>query len=271
MEGEKKKRVRIEDFQRKKEVGEKIICTTAYDYSFGRILDMCNIDLILVGDSLGNVCGGEETTLSVTLDQMIQHTKYVRKGVKRSLLVMDMPFLSYELGEEQGMMNVGRVVKETGVDGVKLECKDERILSTIEKIVGMGIPVMGHIGLMPQAVGRLGGYKVQGRLDRERRQLKALAKKCEDSGVFGVVLEMISKEISGEITEHLTIPTIGIGSGRNCDGQIVVSYDILGLNKSFNPKFLRRYSHLEDIIKDSINLFAQDIQSGNYPNDKESY
>jgi 3-methyl-2-oxobutanoate hydroxymethyltransferase len=256
----------------------KLTALTAYDYTFARLIDCAGIDIILVGDSLGSVIQGHQTTLPVTLDEMIYHCRCVSRGVKRAMVVGDMPFMSYQVSPEQAIESAGRLIKEGGVAAVKLE-GGVHMAETIERLVQVEIPVMGHIGLTPQAYHRMGGHKVQGRTNAvqganksgsiERVMDDALA--VEQAGAFAVVLEGIPLELASEITSKLKIPTIGIGAGPGCDGQILVSYDMLGLVDGQPPRFVKQYAELGESIKHSVAEFISEVSSGTFPQDEHSF
>ena len=241
---------------------EKITMLTSYDYCFAKIVDEAGIDIILVGDSLGMVFAGEENTLSVTLDQMIYHTKAVKKGVKNALVVIDMPFLTYHVSIEKSIENCGRALKESGAEAVKIE-GGKNVRSTIEALTRAGIPVMGHIGLTPQYIHQLGGFKVQ----KEKEKLLEDAKAVESAGAFSIVLECIPESIAKEITENLSIPTIGIGAGRFCDGQVLVINDMLGLFDRFLPKFVKKYADLKKESLKAISEFIDEVKTGKFPSE----
>ena len=253
-----------------KQRGEKITCLTAYDYSFARILDEAGVEMLLVGDSLGCVVQGQPNTLAVTMDEMIYHTRLVARGRKRALLISDMPFLSYQTSREQALQNAGRFLKEAGAEAVKLE-GGVTMRETIDAIVKAGIPVMGHVGLTPQSVHQFGGYKIQGReKDRRERVLRdALA--VEEAGAFSIVLEGMPLELAQEITERLTIPTIGIGAGAHCDGQVLVIHDMLGLFDDFTPKFVKRYADLKNTVADAAKEFIGDVKEKKFPTEEHSF
>ncbi|NUM69958.1 MAG: 3-methyl-2-oxobutanoate hydroxymethyltransferase [Ignavibacteriaceae bacterium] len=253
-----------------KKEGVKISALTAYDFITAKLLDEAGIDLILVGDSLGNVFQGNETTLPVTMDEMIYHTKAVSKGVARAMVVVDMPFMSYQLSADEAFRNAGRILKETPAGGVKLE-GGRRVAESVRKITEAGIPVMGHLGLTPQSIHKFGSYKQRGTDDDEAREIVEDAKILEQAGAFSIVLEKIPKMLAKEITGSISIPTIGIGAGVHCDGQILVTPDMLGLNKEFHPKFVRYYANLADVLNESFRNYISDVKAGNFPTDGESY
>lgn len=249
---------------------DKITALTAYDYLIARLCDRAGIDIILVGDSVGNVFQGHDTTLPVTLDEMIYHTKAVQRGVNRAMIVVDMPFMSYQTNIDEAFRNAGRIMKETEAGAVKIE-GGELFAETVAKLTANGIPVMGHIGLTPQAIHRFGGYQPRGKDKEEAEQLLKDAKALEEAGAFSIVIEKIPAKLAKQITESVNIPTIGIGGGKYVDGQILVVYDMLGLIEEFNPRFVRKYLHLSDDIFNAFLKYVSDIKSGNFPNEKESY
>jgi 3-methyl-2-oxobutanoate hydroxymethyltransferase len=253
-----------------KKKGIKISALTAYDFITARILDQSGIDLILVGDSLSNVFQGNETTLPVTMDEMIYHTKAVTKGVDRAMVVVDLPFMSYQVGADEGFRNAGRIMKETSAGAVKLE-GGVRVAETVRRITAAGIPVMGHIGLTPQSIHQFGSYRERGRNDEEAEEILRDAKSLEESGAFSMVLEKIPEQLSKKITESVSIPTIGIGAGRYCDGQILVTPDMLGLNMEFQPRFVRHYAKLADEIEKAVKKYIDDVKKINFPAKEESY
>jgi len=262
-------KVTVESIKAMKQKGEKIVSLTAYDHIMARILDNCGIDLILVGDSAGNVIAGYETTLPVSVEEMLYHTRAVHNGVKRALLILDMPFLSYQCGVDDAVRNAGLFLK-AGAEGVKLE-GGRQVAEIVERLVGFGIPVMGHLGLTPQSINVFGNYKVRGKKSDERKRILEDAKILEQAGAFSIVLEKVPESLSGEITKSISIPTIGIGAGRFCDGQILVSHDILGLTEDFHPKFLRKYANLAEEMRKAFSSFIKDVKEGNYPSEEESY
>lgn len=251
--------------------GEKLVMVTAYDVLFARICDESGVDIILVGDSLGNVVAGFETTLRVTLDQMIYHGAAVRRGTARALLVVDMPFLTYHVSTEDALRNCGRVMQETGAQAVKLEGAGEEILAAVRALVRCGIPVMGHLGFTPQSVHALGGFRVQGREEEAAARLVADARALEEAGVFSIVLELVPAEVARRVTDAVRVPTIGIGAGAACDGQVLVLPDLLGLNEGFAPKFLKRYANLAADARDALRRFGDEVRSGAYPDDAHSF
>jgi 3-methyl-2-oxobutanoate hydroxymethyltransferase len=260
----------VRDIINMKAAGEKITMLTAADYSIAGLLDASGIDVILVGDSLGMVVLGYDSTVPVSMDEMIHHAKAVGRGVKNGLLVGDMPFLSYQVDKYEAIKNAGRFLKEAGCDAVKVE-GGEVICDTVSSIVRAGIPVMGHIGLTPQTAGQLGGYKVQGKDVDSARKLLSQAKALEDAGVFALVLECIPDKLSGMISESIGIPTIGIGAGVECDGQVLVTHDLLGMFEKFVPSFVKSYVKLAPQIKDAIAAFSNEVRNGIYPDEKHSF
>ena len=264
------RRVTTRRLQDMKKQGKRISCLTAYDALIARILDDAGIDLILVGDALGNIVQGHETTIPVTLDDIIYHTKAVVKGVQRALVVADMPFMSYQVSPEEAFRNAGRLMKEAGASAVKVE-GGHRVCEAVRRMTEAGIPVMAHLGLTPQSINQFGSYRARGQNAEEAEEMLRDAKELEVAGAFAVVLEKIPMQLAQKITESLTIPTIGIGAGPHCDGQILVYSDMLGLTIDFSPRFVRRYDSLHERVDDSVHRYIQDIQSGNFPDESESY
>jgi len=264
------KRITTKVIAAMKQEGRRIACLTAYDFITARLLDQAGVDLILVGDSLGMVFQGHETTIPVTLDEMIYHAKTVVRGVDRAMIIVDMPFMSYQANDEEGFRNAGRIMKETGAGGVKFE-GGGRIVSLVRKTVQAGIPVMGHLGLTPQSIHQFGGYTPRGTTAEEARQLIKDAKALEKAGVFALVLEKIPAALAARVTKALRIPTIGIGAGVHCDGQILVVSDMLGLYEDFQPRFVRRYAHLAEMTRQSVGAYVKDVKENRFPSDKESY
>lgn len=248
---------------------EKLTMLTAYDYTFANVVDSAGIDSILVGDSLGNVMLGYPNTIPVTVDEMIHHTKAVTKGAKRALVVIDMPFMSYHESIEQAKRNAGRMMKESGADAVKLE-GGVRVKEAIKALVDIEIPVMGHIGLTPQSIHRMGSYKVQGKGEEAEALIKD-AKAVEEAGAFSVVLECVPRQLAKEITDMLSIPTIGIGAGPDCDGQVLVIHDLLGLLGEFRPKFVKTYINIRQEMDTSIKNFIEEVKTGAFPDDAHSF
>ena len=264
------KKVTTNTLQRLKNNGEKISMITAYDFSFARLFDSAGIDVILVGDSASNVMAGHETTLPITLEQMIYHASSVIRGINRCLVVVDLPFGSYQSNSEIALASAIKIMKETGAHAVKLEGGEEAVES-IKKIVKAGIPVMGHLGLTPQSIYKFGTYNVRAKEEGEAIKLKADALLLEEAGCFGIVLEKIPATLAKEVTEKLTIPTIGIGAGHDCDGQVLVMHDMLGINSEFKPRFLRTYLNLGEQIDTAIKKYITDVKSGDFPNENEQY
>lgn len=258
-------------FQKYKREGRKIVCLTAYDYSTAKILDKAGVDLILVGDSLAMVALGHQTTHAVTMDEMVHHTKAVTRGVATSFVVADLPFMSYQVDLIQAITNAGRFVKEAQAHAVKLEGATKLNLEVVERLVSMGIPVMGHLGFTPQAIHSLGGTRVQGRSAEEAYRLMQDSVALEKAGAFSVVLEMVPAPVATMISKSVTIPTIGIGAGSGCDGQILVTDDLLGKYTDFKPRFVRQYANLSDICTTAIGQYAEDVRSLKFPDDAESF
>jgi len=249
---------------------KKIVCLTAYDYPTARLLDETGVDVILVGDSVAMVALGYDSTLPVTLDEMIHHARAVRRGTKHALLVADMPFGSYHSETAESLRNAVRFVKEASVEAVKVE-GGERRLELIARLTEAEIPVMGHVGLTPQSVNALGGYRVQGKTVDSAEQLLRDARAVEAAGAFAVVLEAVPRELAAQITRELRIPTIGIGAGPDCDGQILVVHDLLGLTFDQTPKFARKYANVSEVISNAVRGYCEDVRRGNFPSDSESY
>src|SRR5690606_12118851 len=244
---------------------------TAYDFLFGRLVDGAGVDIVLVGDSLGQVVCGHDSTLPVTLDDMIYHGRAVRRAVQRAFLVVDMPFLSFQVSPEETLRNAGRIMRETGASGVKLEGGDEETARHVRALVRAGIPVMGHIGLTPQSVHAIGGYRVQGRAAEDAERLKAEARRLEEAGCFALVLELMPAALAGEVSRSLEIPTIGIGAGPETDGQVLVLYDMLGLNEGFSPRFLRRFADLASAARAGLDSYVRAVRAGEYPGPEHSF
>ncbi|MCH6579607.1 MAG: 3-methyl-2-oxobutanoate hydroxymethyltransferase [Nitrospinae bacterium] len=265
-----RKRVTIPQLTEWKKNQRKITALTAYDYTFARLLDESGIDVILVGDSAGMVAMGYENTLPVTMDEMIHHTRGVRRGVQQALLVGDMPFMSYHTSAEDTIRNAGRFIQEGGAEAVKME-GGSRVLDKISAVIQAGISVMGHVGLTPQSVHQFGGYRVQGKNYLDARQIKKDGLDLQKAGVFSLVLEGIPMELAAEITAELKIPTIGIGAGPYCDGQILVTQDMLGMNLDFAPKFVKKYGELGTAIRSAVQDYVDEVQSGGFPDEAHSY
>lgn len=253
-----------------KKKGEKISMLTAYDFTMARIVDAAGIDVLLVGDSASNVMAGNETTVPITLENMIYHTQCVVRGVDRALVIADMPFMSYQVTPKEALTNAGRLMKEAGAHAVKLE-GGRTVIDTIKKIVDAGIPVMGHLGLTPQSIYQFGTYKVRAKEQAEADQLIEDALKLQEAGVFALVLEKIPSRLSSKVTKQLHIPTIGIGAGQECDGQVLVVHDMLGMNKNFSPRFLRRYADVESVMTQAVQQYVKDVKTKDFPNEKEQY
>ena len=253
-----------------KRAGEKISVITAYDYSFARIFDAAGIDVILVGDSASNVMAGHETTLPITLDQMIYHASSVVRGCSRALIIVDLPFGSYQGNSKEALNSTIRIMKETGAHAIKLEGGEE-IIDSVKRIVSAGIPVMGHLGLTPQSIYKFGTYTVRAKEEEEAEKLKSDALLLQEAGCFGIVLEKIPASLATEVSKSLAIPTIGIGAGNGCDGQVLVMHDMLGINTEFKPRFLRTYLNLHEQITSAVQQYISDVKSGDFPNEKEQY
>jgi 3-methyl-2-oxobutanoate hydroxymethyltransferase len=253
-----------------KQRGEKISMLTAYDYSFAKIVDDAGIDIILVGDSASNVIHGHETTLPITLGQMIDHASAVVRGVNRALVVVDMPFGTYQGNSKVALESAIRIMKESGAHSIKME-GGEFILESVRRILSAGIPVMGHLGLTPQSIYKFGTYVVRATEEDEADRLVKDALLLQEAGCFAIILEKIPADLGRRVAEMLTIPVIGIGAGSGCDGQVLVTHDMLGINKDFSPRFLRRYANLYQAMKDAFEQYSRDIKSGDFPNDDESY
>jgi 3-methyl-2-oxobutanoate hydroxymethyltransferase len=258
-------------FLKYKKEGRKIVCLTAYDYSTAKILDQAGVDLILVGDSLAMVALGHPTTHAVTMDEMVHHTRAVTRGVSNAFVVADLPFMSYQVDVIQAITNAGRFVKEAQAHAVKLEGATKLNLEVIERLVSMGIPVMGHLGFTPQAIHSLGGTRVQGRSAEEAFKLMEDAEALTKAGVFSLVLEMVPASVAELITKRLPIPTIGIGAGSGCDGQILVTDDLLGKFTDFKPRFVRQYANLSDLCQEAIGKYAEDVRTSQFPSAAESF
>jgi len=263
-------RVTVPEILAMKERKEKIVMLTAYDALFAGLEDEAGVDVILVGDSAGMVVAGNDTTLPVTMEEMLYHTRCAAKAVKRAMIIADMPFLSFQVSPEKAVENAGRFLKESHANGVKIEGGEE-MASTISRIVSIGIPVVGHIGLTPQSINRFGAYTTQGKDIESASQLKRDARALEEAGAFLVVLEKVESNLAGEITQQLKIPTVGIGSGIHCDGQVLVVYDMLGLYKQIQPKFVRKYLNLAEDVLQAFKNYAADIKNLKFPGAEETY
>lgn len=264
------KRKTVLDIQKMKAEGEKISVLTCYDYPTARIMDGCGIDILLVGDSLGVVVSGHENTLPVTVEEMIYHTRAVVRAQPKALVIADMPFLSYQIDLTSARLNAGRLVKEGGAAAVKLE-GGTNVFDTIRAIVEMDIPVMAHIGLTPQSIHRMGGYRVQGKKEEQAEKLIADAHAVEAAGAFAVVLEGIPLKLAQRITAELSIPTIGIGAGPHCDGQVLVIHDILGLCEKYSPKFVKKYADVKSVIADAVANYIGEVKRGEFPTEAHSF
>ncbi|MES2060673.1 MAG: 3-methyl-2-oxobutanoate hydroxymethyltransferase [Bacteroidota bacterium] len=264
------KRITTHILQEMKNRGEKIAMLTAYDYSMATIVDNAGMDIILVGDSASNVMAGHETTLPITLDQMIYHASSVVRAAKRALVIVDLPFGSYQGNSKEALASAIRIMKEAGAHGVKMEGGVE-IAESISRILTAGIPVMGHLGLTPQSIYKFGTYTVRAKEDAEAEKLKEDALKLQELGCFGIVLEKIPAKLAAEVSKSISIPTIGIGAGQHCDGQVLVIHDMLGINKGFKPRFLRQYANLFDVMNDAISNYVGDVKAKSFPNEKEEY
>jgi 3-methyl-2-oxobutanoate hydroxymethyltransferase len=270
-QGSGRRRVTVRDLLELKRGGRRIVAVTAYDYLFARIVDQAGVDLVLVGDSVGQVFSGYDSTLPVTLDEMCYHARAVRRGVQRALVVVDMPFMSFQVSPEETLRNAGRLLKETGAEAVKMEGGDEDACRHVRTLVRAGIPVLGHIGLTPQSVHALGGYRVQGREGHDAERIHEEAGRLEASGAFGVVLELLPSRLASQITSTVSIPTIGIGAGPDCDGQVLVLPDMLGLNEEFHPRFLRRFAELGAAARQGVQDYAEAVREGRYPASEHSF
>jgi 3-methyl-2-oxobutanoate hydroxymethyltransferase len=264
------KKITTNTLLKMKHSGEKIAMITAYDFSFAKIFDAAGIDIILVGDSASNVMAGHETTLPITLDQMIYHASSVVRGCNRSLIIVDLPFGSYQGNSKEALSSTIRIMKETGAHAIKLEGGEE-ILESVKRIISAGVPVMGHLGLTPQSIYKFGTYTVRAKEEEEAEKLKKDAMLLQEAGCFGIVLEKIPASLAKEVSGHLSIPTIGIGAGADCDGQVLVMHDMLGINTEFKPRFLRTYLNLHEEVTGAVQQYIEDIKSGDFPNENEQY
>lgn len=264
------RQVTVHVLQSMKQRGEKIAMITAYDYTMAQIINQTKIDIVLVGDSAANVMAGYDTTLPITLDEMIYHGKSVVRAIKRALVVVDLPFGSYQGNSKEALCSAIRIMKETGADAVKLEGGEE-ILESINRILSAGIPVMGHLGLTPQSIHKFGTYAVRATKDEEAQRLIKDAHLLEEAGCFGITLEKIPTDLAGQVTKELTIPIIGIGAGPQVDGQVLVLHDMLGITQEFSPRFLRRYGALGEDICNAVSQYVDDVKSKSFPNEKEQY
>jgi len=264
------KKVTTNTLQKMKAAGERISMITAYDFSFARIFDAAGIDVILVGDSASNVMAGHMTTLPITLDQMIYHASAVIRGIDRCLVVVDIPFGYYQSNSEIALASAVRIMKETGAHSIKLEGGEE-VLDSIKRIISAGVPVMGHLGLTPQSIYKFGTYAVRAQEEVEANKLKRDAKLLEKAGCFAIVLEKIPANLAKEVSESIRIPTIGIGAGRYCDGQVLVMHDMLGINTEFKPRFLRQYLNIHEQATEAIQRYIHDVKSKDFPSEQEQY
>ena len=264
------KKITTNTLQKMKAAGEKISMLTAYDFSFAKIFDAAGIEVILVGDSASNVMAGNETTLPITMEQMIYHAQSVVRGIDRCLVVVDMPFGSYQGNSKEALNNAIRIMKETGGHAIKLEGGEHEVES-IKRIVNSGVPVMGHLGLTPQSIYKFGTYTVRAKEEAEAEQLKKDALLLQEAGCFAIVLEKIPASLAAEVTASLQIPTIGIGAGNACDGQVLVMHDMLGINSEFKPRFLRKYLNMDEQITTAIKQYITDVKSADFPNESEQY
>ena len=264
------RKVTTHRFIEMKQKGEKISILTSYDYTMAGLVDRAGIDAILVGDSASNVMAGHQTTLPMTVDQMIYHASAVVRAVKRALVVCDMPFGSYQVSASEGVTNAIRIMKESGCDALKMEGGAE-ILDTVKRILDAGIPVMGHLGLTPQSINKFGTYAVRAKEQAEADKLMEDARLLAEAGCFGITLEKVPAELAAQVTREVACPTIGIGAGNGCDGQVLVVADMLGMTQGFSPRFLRRYADLGTVITDAVGRYVGDVKSGDFPNESESY
>jgi 3-methyl-2-oxobutanoate hydroxymethyltransferase len=264
------KRVTTNSLQEMKKRGERIAMLTAYDHSMAAIVDEAGMDIILVGDSASNVMAGHETTLPITLDQMIYHAQSVVRAAKRALVIVDLPFGSYQGNSKEALNSAIRIMKEAGAHGVKMEGGVE-ISESVTRILTAGIPVMGHLGLTPQSIYKFGTYTVRAREESEAQKLRSDAIALQELGCFGIVLEKIPAQLAKEVTESISIPTIGIGAGKYCDGQVLVIHDMLGINKEFKPRFLRQYADLNNVMNSAFKSYISDVKNKSFPNDAEQY
>lgn len=265
------RRITVRDLAEMKRRGEKIVVLTAYDYTMARLVDQAGVDVVLVGDSLGQVMLGYASTLPVTMEEMILLARAVRRGVDRAFLTVDMPFLSFQVSPEDTIRNAGRLLKETGAEAVKLEGGDEEAARHVRALTRAGIAVMGHVGLTPQSVHALGGYRVQGRGEEAAARLRADAERLADAGCFAIVLELVPAALGAEVSRAVAVPTIGIGAGPYVDGQVLVLHDMLGLNESFRPRFLRRFAELGEGVRRGVGDYADAVRRGEYPAAEHSF
>ncbi|MCC6289992.1 MAG: 3-methyl-2-oxobutanoate hydroxymethyltransferase [Chitinophagaceae bacterium] len=264
------KRITTNTLHKMKANGEKIAMLTAYDYSFAKLFDNAGVDVLLVGDSASNVMAGHETTLPITLDQMIYHASSVVRGVSKSLVVVDLPFGTYQGNSKEALSSTIRIMKETGAHAIKLEGGEE-VIESIKRILSAGVPVMGHLGLTPQSIYKFGTYTVRAKEEAEAEKLERDARLLEEAGCFAIVLEKIPAALAKKVTESLHIPTIGIGAGNGCDGQVLVMHDMLGITTEFKPRFLRQYLNLHESINGAVQQYVTDVKNSDFPNDSEQY
>ena len=264
------KKVTTKSLRLMKGRGERIVALTAYDYLMAELLDQAGVDLILVGDSAAMAVQGRHTTVSVTMDEMLYHAELVSSAVERALVVGDLPFMSYQINADEALRNAGRMVQEAHVEAVKLE-GGQSLCDTIRRIVEAGIPVMGHLGLTPQSIHKFGTYQVRATEPEEADEVRRDARALEDAGVFGIVLEKVPAKLAAEVSRSVSVPIIGIGAGPGCDGQILVSHDMLGLYTKFHPRFVRRYAELGAQMKEAFERYARDVRGGDFPTERESY
>ena len=269
--GQSRGRTTVRRLLEMKKRGERIVALTAYDYLFARLVDEAGVDIVLVGDSLGQVVLGLDSTIPVTLDDMIHHGRAVRRGVEKALLVVDMPFLSFQVSPDETVRNAGRIMAETGAEAVKLEGGGPRTCQHVERLVEAGIPVMGHVGLTPQSVHALGGHRVQGREEVEAQRIRNEAGRLAEAGAFAIVLELLPAGLAAEITGSCSVPTIGIGAGVGCDGQVLVLPDMLGLNDTFQPRFLRRFADLAGETRRGLDDYVRAVREGEYPGPEHAH
>lgn len=270
MSATNRRKVTTRRLQEMKAKGEPIACLTAYDHLMARLIDKADMDVILVGDSAGTVFAGYDTTIPMTMEQMLYHAEVVGRAVERALVVADLPFMSYQVSEEDALRNAGRFIKESLTEAVKLE-GGEHVCPTIRRIVNSGIPVMGHLGLTPQSIHSFGSYRIRGGSETEAERILNDARALEDAGVFAIVLEKIPAELARRVTDTLHVPTIGIGAGATCDGQVLVAHDMLGIFTKFHPRFVRRYAELEQVMQDAFDRYRDDVKERSFPSDEESY
>jgi len=267
---EQGKKITAVTIRERKIRGEKIVAVTAYDVAFARLADQAGVDIVLVGDTLGMVVQGLSSTLPVTVDHIVYHASAVARGLRTAHLVVDMPFMSYQASLEDGMRAAGRLLKEGGAEAVKLEGGEE-VASLVERLTSIGVPVMGHVGMTPQSMHKFGGFKLQGRTEEQAAAILADARALVDAGVYSIVLETIPASLGAQISAAIPVPTIGIGAGPDCDGQVLVMHDLLGLSMEWSPRFARRYAELGQLAAQAFAAYAADVRAGRFPGDKESY